>query len=138
MKHWFIILVFLVGIVLGVGGTFLAPNFIDPYLPEAMKRKGEVVEGSVVAKQRKQDWLLITVNTPQGAILATFKKKVEEIELLVERGDTIGLALRRYEPFVEDPVIKRVRKKSPQVNIPLPAKPEEIIPIPPKPAAKEP
>ncbi len=122
----------------------MTPNFVDPYIPEGIKSKGEVVEGVVVAKQRKQDWLLITINTPQGAILATFKTKVEEIELLVERGDIIGLAHRRYEPFIEDPVIKRVKKEifqiqaQPEVSLPLPPQTEEIIPIPPQPVAKEP
>lgn len=36
-----------------------------------------------------------------------------EIELLVAEGDTLTLALRRDEPFVENPEIERVRKPKP-------------------------
>jgi hypothetical protein len=37
-------------------------------------------------------------------------ERVAEVDLLVDRGDTVTLAVPRYAPFVEDPVIARVRK----------------------------
>lgn len=110
MKKKIIILIFLIGVILGIGGTIFVPNLIAPYLPEVIHSKGTAVGGVVIAKQQKAAWLLLTVNTPQGAILATFKKKVAEIELLVEKGDTIVLLLREYKPFVDNPIIKQVTK----------------------------
>ncbi len=109
-KIWYYLILFLVGVGIGVGGTMTAPDYLSPYLPDMIRGDTEIVEGVVTAKERKRAWLLITVNTPQGAILSTFKNKVDEIELLVEEGDAIELSLHQYEPFVEDPAIKRVRK----------------------------
>ena len=113
MKAWMIVLILLIGVALGVSGTILGPNLAGPYLPESFRAKSEVVEGEVDRKLREQDRLLLTVQTSQGTVLATFKQKVAEIDLLVQKGDTVTLALRRYEPFVEDPAIERVRKLQP-------------------------
>ena len=111
MKTWLIVLTLLAGIALGVVGTIFAPDVAGPYLPEAFRvKKAETVDGEVVRKLREGERLLLTVQTSQGSVLATFKKKVAEIDLLVQQGDTITLALGRYEPFVEDPAIERVRK----------------------------
>ena len=111
MKTWLIVFTLLAGIALGVAGTIFAPEVAGPYLPEAFRvKKAETVDGEVVRKLREGERLLLTVQTSQGSVLATFKKKVAEIDLLVQQGDTITLALGRYEPFVEDPAIERVRK----------------------------
>jgi len=127
MKTWIIVLILLIGVALGVSGTILAPKLAGPYLPESFRAKAEVVEGEVDRKLREQDRLLLTVQTSQGTVLATFKQKVAEIDLLVQKGDTVTLALRRYEPFVEDPAIERVRKLQP--TKPEAAK-QELIPRP--------
>jgi hypothetical protein len=114
MKTMTSVLILLVGIALGVGGTILAPDVADPYLPDALRvKKAETVDGEVVRKLREGERLIVTVQTTQGAVLATFKKKVAEIDLLVQQGDTVTFALGRYEPFVEDPAIERVRKQEP-------------------------
>ena len=123
MKTWLIVLTLLAGIALGVAGTIFAPEVAGPYLPEAFRvKKAETVDGEVVRKLREGERLLLTVQTTQGSVLATFKKKVAEIDLLVQQGDTITLALGRYEPFVEDPTIERVRKlestSRPKANAP--------------------
>ena len=132
MKTWIIVLTLLIGVALGVSGTILAPKLAGPYLPESFQAKTEVVEGEVDRKLREQDRLLLTVQTSQGTVLATFKQKVAEIDLLVQKGDTVTLALRRYEPFVEDPAIERVRKLQP-------TKPEAAKQEPtPRPKAGEP
>ena len=103
MRRGLIVLAFLGGLAIGVIGTVLAPRFLGPYLPRAIRGKAEPVEGTVVAKQREPERLLLTVLTPQGALLATFKERVAETALLVEVGDSVTLILPRYEPFVEGP-----------------------------------
>jgi len=106
-------LLFLIGLALGAVLVVIGPRVAGPYLPEAFRGKVESVEGEVTRKQREPDRLLITVVTPRGAILATFKKKIPEVDLLVAEGDALTLGLRRFEPFVEDPTIQSVRKKTP-------------------------
>ena len=130
MMRWLYILTFFIGLVLGIGGTYLATHILGPYLPEMLQRKGELVEGRVVAKEEKAPVLLLTIDTSQGALLATFTKKVDEIALLVQEGDGVELFLRRYEPFVEDPRIKRVLKGARPVVPPAP--PEATLPAPPQ------
>ena len=112
MKPWLVIFILLVGMSLGIGGTIFGPEVAAPYLPEAFQvKKPENVTGEVMRKLREGDRVLLTVQTSQGTVLATFKKKVAEIDLLVQQGDVLTLALSRYEPFVEDPAIERVRKQ---------------------------
>lgn len=106
-------LLFLIGLALGAVLAVIGPRLAGPYLPEALRGKVEFVEAEVTRKQREPDRLLITVVTPRGAILATFKKKIPEVDLLVAEGDALTLGLRRFEPFVEDPAIQSVRKKTP-------------------------
>ena len=114
MKLWIILFTLLIGIVLGVSGTYIAPDLIRPYLPEVIQGKSVTLEGTVVSKEHKQAKLLLTIDTDQGALLATFKKKVPEINLLINTGDGIEFALRKYEPFIEDPLIRKVKKEKPQ------------------------
>lgn len=106
-------LLFLAGLALGVALAATGPRVAGPYLPEILQDQGEVVEGEVTRKLREPERLLLTVVTPRGAILATFTHKVPEIDLLVAEGDEVALGLRRFEPFVDDPVIQSVRKKRP-------------------------
>lgn len=119
------ILFLLLGLILGLAIGLLGPRWIGPYLPSSLIPRGEATEGTVVAKQRKDGELLLTVDTPEGAVLATFREKVDEIALLIEVGDTVGLGLGRYEPFAEDPPVRRVRKKK---QTPPAATPEEGLP----------
>lgn len=114
MSRGLILLAFLAGLALGVAGTTLGPRLAGPYLPEAVRGKTKLVEGVVVRKQQEPDRLLLTVVSEPGSILATFRKKIAEINLLVEQGDTLTLALSGYEPFVDDPPIERVRKQKPE------------------------
>lgn len=105
-----VFIAFLAGLILGVAGALLAPRFLQPYLPESVRGQENVVRGTVRAKRLMNDRLLLTIVTPDGAILATFVEDVPEVSLLVEEGDTVALALSRYEPFVTDPRIRGVRK----------------------------
>lgn len=114
MKFWVIFITLIVGIALGVIGTIFGPDLIAPHLPEAIQREVAKIEGTVVTKKREGEQLLLTIGTPQGTVLATFKEKVAEIDHLVSEGDLLTLALRQYKPFVEDPVIGRVKKQEPK------------------------
>jgi len=104
------ILVFVIGFVLGIVGAVVARPFLGERLPEAVGGKREAVEGPVAAKQMQDDRLLLTIVTPSGAILGTFTKKIDEINLLVETGDTVALTIPGYQPFLDDPEITRVAK----------------------------
>lgn len=109
MKYW---LSFLVGLALGIGGAVLAPRFAGPYLPGLLGPRTSV-EGTVVAKQREADRLLLTLRTAEGGILVTFTDKVADIDLLVATEDKLTITMGQYEPFVNNPVIRRVEKFEP-------------------------
>jgi hypothetical protein len=104
------LLVFVIGFVLGVAAVIIARPFLGERLPEAVGGKRQSVAGPVTAKQQQNDRLLLTINTSAGAILGTFTRKVDEINLLVERGDTVTLTVAGYQPFLENPEITRVGK----------------------------
>lgn len=104
-------LLFFTGLLLGIAGTILIPRYLGPYLPVALRSgSGEPVEGEVLGKRLEADRLLLTVGTARGAVLATFRNRVAEIDLLIAEGDSIALGLGRYRPFVEDPAVEGVRK----------------------------
>ena len=101
-------IVFLIGIAIGVTGTLLAPRYLSPYLPAGLGGGGETLEG--LGKRQEEGRLLLTVAAVQGAVLATFSERVAEIDLLVDVGDTITLGVTGYEPFIDDPAFRGVRK----------------------------
>ncbi len=101
---------FLVGIAIGVTGTLLAPRYLSPYLPAGLGGGGETLEGPVLGKRQEEGRLVLTVAAVQGAVLATFSERVAEIDLLVDVGDTITLGVTGYEPFIDDPAFRGVRK----------------------------
>ena len=107
---------FVGGLVLGVIVTIFAPRFLGPYLPANLGGGIEGIEGKVATKQKEGDRLILTIHTAEGAILATFKKRITEIDILVATGDSITLARRNYKAFLEDPGIGRVRKKGTPIS----------------------
>ncbi len=118
------IIPFVFGLVLGILGTIFLPNYVRPYIPEWVTGKAIVVKGTVTAKQKKEKALLMTVDTPDGVLLATFKKKVDEINLLVNERDVIEFTLPKYTPFIDDPKIIRIVKEQRAAPEPAPeAKP---------------
>ena len=104
------LLLFLLGLLLGIAGALLAPRYLGDYLPGGLRGHNETIEGPVLGKRLEENRLLLTVQGQQGAVLATFRKQVAEIDLLVGVGDTVTLGVSRYEPFVEDPSFRGVRK----------------------------
>jgi hypothetical protein len=111
----------IVGLVLGIVGTIFLPGYVRPYIPEWAMGKAMVVKGTIVAKQKKEHSLLLTVNTADGALLATFTKKVDEISLLVNEKDVIEFTLPKYAPLIDDPKIVRIVKEQPAAPEPAPA-----------------
>ncbi len=115
------LLMFVLGLVVGVAAAIAVPRFVGPLLPAGLMGDSQAVDGTVVKRQRDEDRLLLTINTAQGAALATFTKQVAEIDLLVEEGDSVTLALSGYEPFVDNPPIRAVRKAETPAAGPAPA-----------------
>lgn len=101
---------FLIGVAIGVTGTLLVPRYLGSYLPAGLGGGGETLEGPVLGKRQEEGRLLLTVHALQGAALATFTERVAEIDLLVDVGDTITLGVTGYEPFIDDPAFRGVRK----------------------------
>ncbi len=111
LQIWGFVGSFVAGLVIGVVATFFAPRIIGPYLPGTLGSGIDGIEGQVSIKQRQGDRLILTILTSEGAILATFTKKVAEIDILIAKGDKITLARKDYRAFLDDPGIGRVRKK---------------------------
>lgn len=133
MKLWVILITFLLGLGLGLSLPSLAPQYLDPYVPKMMKPSTAEVKGTVVRKQTDPNRLLLTISSKEGAILATFKKKITEISLLIDEGDTVTFAVKDYAPFVTDPPILRVEKSqdvsqsAPSPSEPAPRDPGPVI-----------
>lgn len=100
----------LAGLVLGALGALFGPDLAAPYLPSLLRPSLEEVEGPVLGKRSEGERLLLTVNTERGAVLATFRQRVAEIDLLVEEGDSVTLGVDGYAPLVEDPLLRAVKK----------------------------
>jgi hypothetical protein len=110
MRGWVILVVtLLVGAALGVAATIYGPPAVDPYGPAQLRLRSRVVEGQVLQKQREGNRVLVKIQTDQGVILAAFTKRVAEIDLLVEPGQTIAISLPNDQPVVDDPAIERVK-----------------------------
>ena len=102
---------FVFGLMLGILCMIYLPKYVQPYLPESMAGNETVIKGTVIVKEKKGDALLLTVSTPQGALLATFKQKTGEIDLLIKEKDEVQFTLPNYTPFIDDPKIIRVVKE---------------------------
>lgn len=100
----------LAGLVLGALGAVFGPDLAAPYLPSMLRPSLDEVRGAVLGKRSEGERLLLTVDTERGAMLATFRQRVPEIDLLVEEGDTVALGVDGYAPLVEDPVLQAVKK----------------------------
>jgi hypothetical protein len=101
---------FFSGLVLGILGTIFVPGLIRPYMPDMLKGENVEIAGVVEAKSREADRLLLTIGGDAGAVLVTYTQEIPEMDLLIEPGDSVVLAVREYAPFVEDPSVRRVQK----------------------------
>lgn len=126
MKSFAILIVLLVGIAIGVAATVYGPGYVEPLLPWVGKAAKGGIEGQVTQKRLERDRLLVTLKSPEGMILVTFREKIPEIDLLVEKGDMVTLKIKGYRPFVDDPGINMVRKPEQKEAIPAPKAEEPI------------
>lgn len=119
---------FLFGVLLGFLVALLFRPLVQPAVSELLRNEADRTEGRVVGKRLQGKRLLLTVNAAEGTILATFGKRVEEIDMLVEEGDLVTLGVPRYEPFVEDPPVLAVRKREPPARAAEPEAPADDLP----------
>jgi hypothetical protein len=106
------------GFILGILCMIYLPKYVQPYLPESIAGKETLLKGTVVVKEKKGDALLLTVSTPEGALLATFKQKAGEVNLLINEKDEVQFTVPNYMPFIDDPKIIRVVKEQHAVLAP--------------------
>lgn len=100
----------LTGVVLGGAAVLLLPRYVGPYLPDFLGMERLVIRGQVIETERQEERLLLTVDSHEGALLVTFRQRVDEIALLVSEGDSIFLRTREFRPFLESPELVGVRK----------------------------
>ncbi len=112
-----VLITLMIGIAAGVAGAVYLQGAALPYLPDALSGRRATIRGVVVAKEKKPAALLLTVNTQQGALLATFTRNADETSLLLGPGDSVELRVKDYEPFIENPKILRVVKNAPPVPV---------------------
>ena len=133
------LLIFLTGIVLGAVGALLAPRLAGPYMPVALAPEAPLA-GQVVDKRVEPERVLLRVSSGDGLLLAIFTTDLEEVDLLVSRGDSVELRAG-YEPLLRDPVIARVRRDAAapvsKEDAPPVAEPGEVAPGAPVPGVHE-
>lgn len=99
---------FVLGMLAGVAGTVYVPRLVRSYMPRTLVDEPTLLHGTVTAKQSELDRLLLTVTTGEGTVLATYTEGLAEIDLMVNEGDSITLAVDEYKPFLDNPTIARV------------------------------
>ena len=114
MRGWTILTVtLLVGVAAGATGMRLLPSVVRAYAPAGLGTHTHVSDAAVTKKQREQDRVLLRVQDNDRPVLLTFTRRVPEIDLLIDPGDVITLALPDDQTFVEDPLIERVKRPTP-------------------------
>ena len=111
-RHGHRLRVLLIGIALGIGLAFVVARVAGPYFSDVFSF-GPGLEGEVVDKELEADRLLLRVSTGQGVLVAVFTQNINEIDMLVERGDVVALSIDRYRPFVDNPGIESVQQSAP-------------------------
>lgn len=124
-RHSRFFLGFIFGILAGAIAAVVAPSWWQTLVPDALFPGGSM-EGVVLGKSREEGRLLLKLETEGGVLLATFTERLEEIDLLVEKGDRVTLRVAQYQPFLTDPRLDRVVK--PEVTRPPP--PPSILSTP--------
>lgn len=115
-SRWWLWLV--LGVALGVAAALLVPRYVTPHLPPSLGGGLVTVQGEVLDKQRESGRLLLTLDSDRGAMLATFRDRISELDLLVGSGDRVTLAMAEFRPFVDDPRLVGVRKGEWQGRVP--------------------
>lgn len=134
------LLIFVLGVIVGLLLAILGQPVLNALLPEGWGGGAQATTGQVVAKRLQDDRLLLTLESEDGAVLATFQQRVPEIDLLIEEGDRVTLGITSYEPFVEDPKVLGVKKRPKEAAEPVSAAdaPASEPPVEARPEAEEP
>ena len=132
MKGWIgLIGGFILGFLSAVIVSGVAPELLTPYTRGLIPAERMVaVTGTVEKKQREAARLLLTLSTPNGVLLATFSKQIEELDLLIAEGYAVTIRLAGYSPFVENPKVERVEANADRTHAepPAPSMPERAKP----------
>lgn len=125
MKGW---IGLLGGLILGFFSAVtvdrIAPELLTPYTQDLIPAdQMESVRGTVEKKQREANRLLLTLSTSKGVLLATFSKKIDELDLLIAEGYAVTIKLKSYSPFVENPKVERVDASTERTKCESPASP---------------
>jgi hypothetical protein len=123
MKAWIgFIGGFILGFLSAVIVNLAAPELLTPYIREFIPvEQMEVVKGTVEKKQRDGTRLLLTLSTSKGVLLATFSKKIDELDLLIAEGYAVTIKLRSYSPFVDNPKVERVEANAERQKVESPS-----------------
>lgn len=105
--HRFLFLV--IGVLLGVALSYYFPRYAGPYLEDIVSPDA-ALSGEVTDKVSESDRLVLKVSTEEGVLLASFQQKRNDVDILVDEGDSISLNADRYRPFLEEPTILSVEK----------------------------
>jgi hypothetical protein len=100
---------FILGLLAGAIAAVAAPSWWQALVPDALFPGGST-ESVVLGKSREEGRVLLKLETGGGVLLATFTERIEEIDLLVEKGDRVTLRVAQYQPFLTDPRLDRVVK----------------------------
>ena len=111
-RHGHRLRVLLIGVVVGIGLALVVSRVAGPYFSDVFSF-GPGLEGEVVDKELEAERLLLRVSTGQGVLVAVFTQNINEIDMLVERGDIVALSIDRYQPFVDNPGIESVQRSAP-------------------------
>jgi len=100
---------FVLGLIAGAIAAAVAPSWWQALVPDGLF-PGGAMESVVLGKSQEEGRLLLKLETGGGVLLATFTERLEEIDLLVEKGDRVTLRVAEYQPFLTDPRLDRVVK----------------------------
>ena len=94
-------------------------------MPKGVSGPGQRIEGQVIRKQRDGNRLLVKITTAQGPMLVTFTQKAPDLDVLLDSSDTVTLVTPGYAPFVDDPIVERVKESGRTASPPpLPSPPQ--------------
>lgn len=92
-----------------VAGAGAGGYFARPAIDQAIGRRGER-EARIVSEHRDGERLLLTLRSGDETMLATFRQRADDIETLVNPGDTITLRVSGRGVFADDAPILGVSR----------------------------
>jgi hypothetical protein len=102
--------IFLLGAAAGGAGGFFGHAKFGAGIPQL---RGAPTEATVVSMRREDDRLLMTLETPDAVVLATFTRRADNLESIIHEGSHLTVRLPGDRPLVDDPPIVRVHSAEP-------------------------